>query len=52
MFPRFQSAAILRIYQIRYCEGAFDKCARYAKASQGEMPPGDLLPDGDRLAAD
>ena len=49
MFPRFQSQSILRIYQIRYCEGRFDTCKRYESASKGVMPDPDLLPDGERL---
>lgn len=49
MFPRFESQSILRIYQIRYCEGHFERCLRYKLACEGTMPPPDLLPDGDRL---
>lgn len=49
MFPRFQSEAILRIYQIRYCEGDFGRCERYKRASDGVMPPASLLPDGEHI---
>lgn len=52
MFPLFTSKSILRIYQIRYCEGTYTDCARYKKASQGVMPPANLLPDGDVLPDD
>lgn len=49
MFPVFTSSAVLRIYQIRYCEGRFNECKRFESASQGVMPPPTLLPDGDLL---
>lgn len=49
MFPVFTNSSVLRIYQIRYCEGRFNECKRFESASQGVMPPPTLLPDGDLL---
>ena len=49
MFPEFQSKSVLRVFQIFYCEGDFNGCARYKSASQGVMPPPTLLPDGTTL---
>ncbi len=35
--------------QALYCESDFSRCERYKLASAGTMPPGDLLPNGERL---
>lgn len=50
MFGAFESQTVLKIFQIRYCNGDHSKCERFKLASSGTMPDSDLLPDGDRLA--
>ena len=49
MFGEFASRSTLRIFQIHYCHGDHGKCERFRKASQGVMPPPNLLPDGSEL---
>lgn len=52
MYPRFNSQAVLAVYQALYCDGRFQRCQRYISAQSGTMPDPDLLPDGDRLDAE
>ncbi|MEZ4374316.1 MAG: hypothetical protein R3B07_26080 [Polyangiaceae bacterium] len=49
MFSEFQNRAALRVFQHQYCYSRFERCERYKLASQGKMPDGRLLPDGDWL---
>lgn len=49
MYPVFSSKSVLAIYQTLYCNGRYERCARFVLASQGTMPEPNLLPDGDRL---
>jgi len=49
MYPVFSSKSVLAVYQTLYCNGRYQRCARYVLANDGKMPEPDLLPDGDRL---
>ena len=40
----------LKVWQTYYCEGAFDRCERYKRASRGLVVPQNLLPNGKELA--
>lgn len=51
LYPQFQSANILRIFQRTYCDTKIQwkKCKRYEMAARGVRPPDRLLPTGDML---
>jgi hypothetical protein len=51
MFALFTVKGSLRVWQIHYCNGRFEDCARLQLAKAGEAVPSDLLPNGKRLAA-
>jgi hypothetical protein len=51
LFPLFQIRSALRVWQINYCEGTYERCARYQAACRGEAVPINLLPNGKRLIA-
>ncbi len=40
---------MLRIWQIHYCEGEHEKCARYQHSLAGKSVPLTLLPNGEQL---
>ncbi len=51
MYPKFKNEFGVRMFKMTYCESSnFEQCARYKLASNGEMPPADLLPNGRTLA--
>ncbi len=49
LFPKFGVRSALRVWQTFYCEGDFEKCARYRLAVQGKPVPPSLLPNGKDL---
>jgi hypothetical protein len=49
MFPVFTLKSSLRVWQTRYCEGAFDDCMRFRLHSAGTCAPPNLLPNGKQL---
>ncbi|MCP5179162.1 MAG: hypothetical protein H6994_04545 [Pseudomonadales bacterium] len=52
MYQTFRNDFGLRMFQTTYCNSAnHAKCARFALASKGTMPPSDLLPNGRTLVA-
>lgn len=51
LYALFTVKASLRVWQIHYCNGRFEDCARLKLAKAGEAVPSDLLPNGKRLAA-
>lgn len=51
MFALFTVKESLRVWQIHYCDGRYDNCARLKLARAGEAVPRELLPNGKRLEA-
>ena len=49
MYGLFQLKGALRVWQINYCEGKYERCARYQLSCDGEKMPRDLLPNGKRI---
>lgn len=52
MFPLFQLKGTLRVWQLNYCQGAFESCERFQKSCTGEAVEPNLLPNGKRLVLD
>ena len=50
LFPRFRLQNTLRVWQINYCEGEFQRCARYQLSNEGKQVPSTLLPNGRDLS--
>jgi hypothetical protein len=50
LFPVFSQNGFLRVWQIRYCEADYVRCARYERSLRGEHVPLTLLPNGKELA--
>jgi hypothetical protein len=51
LYALFAGKDPLRVWQIHYCEGRFEECARLKLAQAGKNVPRDLLPNGKRLAS-
>jgi hypothetical protein len=51
LFPLFTRQNLLRAWQIAYCDGAFETCARYKRSLTGQAVPNTLLPNGETLRA-
>ena len=51
MYSLFKHAGTLSVFKIRYCNGAFETCARYELASKGRTVPLRLMPNGQTLRA-
>ncbi|MCA9578627.1 MAG: hypothetical protein R3B40_07060 [Polyangiales bacterium] len=51
MYGLFKHAGTLSVFKIRYCNGAFESCARYRVASEGRVVPLRLMPNGQTLKA-
>ncbi len=49
LFPMFGTQAFLRVWQINYCEAAYQKCVRFEMASEGCHVPPTVLPNGKHL---
>lgn len=52
MFALFTVKESLRVWQIHYCDGRYDTCARLKLARAGQPVPRALLPNGKTLEAD
>jgi hypothetical protein len=50
LFPIFTLTTTLKMWQIRYCDGDYDKCERYLRSTRGEAVADNLLPNGKLLA--
>jgi hypothetical protein len=51
LYPRFSLVALLRLWQVRYCQADYKKCARYQLSLAGKPVPLTLLPNGQHLGA-
>lgn len=49
LFPLFRIGSLARTWEIEYCEGQFERCARYKLGSCGGSVPKNLLPNGELL---
>jgi hypothetical protein len=49
MYALFTVKESLRVWQIHYCNGRFEGCARLKLARAGEGVPQNLLPNGTTL---
>ncbi len=49
LFPKFGLRGSLKVWQTFYCQGAFERCARYRLALAGGPVPPNLLPNGHEL---
>ena len=49
MFAQFKLQSMLRIWQIKYCEGDYARCVRYQTAASGQPVAPSLLPNGGLL---
>jgi hypothetical protein len=49
LFPLFRMKSSLGVWQTRYCEDAYETCARYVMAKSGVRVPPNLLPNGREL---
>lgn len=46
MYSLFTVAGVLKTWQIRYCDSAYQECARYQQALRGSTVPVNLMPNG------
>jgi hypothetical protein len=49
LFPQFTLKASLNVWQVHYCNGDFEKCARLKLSKAGQRVPPNLLPNGKSL---
>ncbi|HZS42585.1 MAG TPA: hypothetical protein VFF06_37400 [Polyangia bacterium] len=49
LFPRFTLQSALKIWQMKYCEADYKRCARYQLSLSGQPVPNGLLPNGQLL---
>jgi len=49
LFPLFGTQAFLRVWQINYCESAYERCVRYELAAEGCHVAPTVLPNGKHL---
>jgi len=49
LFPHFSTQGFLRIWQINYCEGAYERCERFKLTEGGCVVSPTLLPNGKHL---
>lgn len=49
MFELLRAAGTLKTWQIRYCGGNYQSCARHELSAQGKPVPPNLLPNGQLL---
>ncbi len=52
LYPQFAADAALKLWKQHYCEGDFNKCARYQLSLQGKAVPLTLLPNGKQINLD
>lgn len=49
LFPKFALQGSLKVWQTYYCEGDYERCARFQLAKIGGHPAPNLLPNGKEL---
>lgn len=49
LYPLFTMRSSLRFWQAQYCDGPFERCARYQVRLTGTRPAPNLLPNGRSL---
>ncbi len=49
LFPLFTLKSTLKLWQIKYCESDYERCARYSLTKSGKAVPPSLLPNGHSL---
>ena len=49
LYSHFSLKAALRVWQTNYCDGAYQRCARYQMSCAGDSIPATLLPNGKLL---
>jgi len=49
LFPMFSLEATLKTWKLRYCDSDYSRCVRYQRASAGNRPPDNMLPNGELL---
>ncbi len=50
LYPLMAMEPALKLWKQHYCEGNFEKCARYVLSTEGKPVPLTLLPNGKQLA--
>ena len=50
LYPLMAMEPALKLWKQHYCEGNFEKCARYVLSTEGRPVPLTLLPNGKQLA--
>ncbi len=50
LYPLMAMEPALKLWKQHYCEGQYEKCARYALSKEGKPVPLTLLPNGKQLA--
>ena len=49
MYGLFKHAGTLGVFKSRYCQGEYERCARYELARDGRNVPLRLMPNGQTL---
>lgn len=49
LFPKFALQGSLKVWQTFFCEGDYERCARFQLAKNGGHPAPNLLPNGKEL---
>lgn len=52
LFPKFGLRGSLRVWQVFYCLGSYEACARYRLSAEGRTVPPTMLPNGKELNLD
>ena len=51
LYGQFRTQGFLRVWQVNYCEGAYQTCKRFQLSSEGQAVPDTMLPNGTDLMA-
>ncbi len=51
LFPMLSKTGLLKVWQINYCDAAFETCRRFELSKEGKHVPVTLLPNGQNLSA-
>ena len=46
MYPLLKLSKSRRLWQSRYCDAEFERCARYERSLRGTPVPPNLMPNG------
>ena len=49
LFERFTFEGALRVWQINYCNGEYQRCQRFQMSGRGERVEDTMLPNGKHL---